>query len=384
MADIKSLLALLKSSGGISGLVRSVMSGDKDLVGLDIGSHCVKVVWLQTEGKELRLKTWGHIPLDFKAEASPEERRFQTAQAIKDFFAQKAVPLKNAATSVSGNAVIVRYVKLPKLSKQELTLTLPVEAEPFIPFDIKEVELGCHILGDTMEDGQKKMEVVLVAAKKEFVKDRMDTVTAAGLKPMVIDVDAFALETVLERIGTSSDAGALLFLNIGHRVTNLSIVEKGVTRVVRDIFVAGSTLDKAIQKILSTDQAKTEGLKKTKGILMSVEEKEAAIQEDDREALAVSKAVSAVARDLVGEISRSVDFYLSQGTERSIGRILLAGGVANLKNLPQFLSSEFKVPVEIFNPLSFLKDQGKEVPGEILPSLSVAAGLALRHRGDWQ
>lgn len=380
---MKSLVSMVSSSGGISGLVRAVLSGDRDLVGLDIGSHSIKIVWLRQEGKELKLKAWGVVPLSFKPEASPDERKFQTAEVVKDLFSKKAIPLKNVATSVSGNAVIVRYVKLPKLSKQELGLTLSMEAEPFIPFDIKDVALGCHILEDVIEEGQKKMSVVLVAAKKDFIKDRMDTIIAAGLKPLVIDVDAFALETVMEKTAGAGSQGALLLLNIGHRTTNLSIIEKGVTYVVRDIFVAGGTLDKAIQKILPVDPAKAEELKKTRGILLSTEEKEAAIQEDDKEALAVSKAVSAVARDLAGEISRSVDFYLSQGTERSIARIILSGGVANLKNLPQFLSSEFKVPVEVLNPLSFLKEQGADVPKDVLPSLSVAAGLALRRRGDW-
>lgn len=386
MADINSILSFVKSSGGISGLFRSIVSGNKDLVGVDIGSHSVKIVWLEPKGKELNLRSWGHIPLNFKTEDSPEERKIQTAQTIRDFFLQNAIPLKNVATSVSGNAVIVRYVKLPKLSKQELKLTLGIEAEPFIPFDIKEVELGCHVLNEIMEEGQKKMETVLVAAKREIIQDRIEVLQAADLKLFVIDVDAFALETAYGRQspegGASADAGALLFLNMGHRVTNLSILENGVSRVVRDIFIAGSTLDKAIQKILTVDQSRTEELKKTKGILISAEEKEDAIQEDDREALAVSKAVSGMARDLVGEISRSVDFYLSQGQERSIGRIILTGGLANLKNLPQFLSSEFKVPVEVLNPLSFLEGKASDIPKEILPSLSVAAGLALRKVGD--
>ncbi|MFH1619146.1 MAG: type IV pilus assembly protein PilM, partial [bacterium] len=306
------------------------------------------------------------------------------AQTVRDFFQKNNIMAKSVATSVSGNAVIVRYVKLSKLSKKELAFTLPVEAEPFIPFDIKEVDLGCHILGDVMEEGQKKMETVLVAAKKEIIKDRMDILSAAGLQPLIIDVDAFTLETVYEKNRGSQDADTLLFLNMGHRVTNLSILEKGVAKVVRDIFIAGVTMDKAIQKVLQSDLAEAEEAKKTKGVLISSEEKEAAIQADDREALGISKAASGVLRDLAGEISRSVDFYLSQGAEHSIGKILLSGGMANFRNISQFLSAEFKVPVEIMNPISFMENQGKDIPKEILPTLAVATGLALRQTGDWE
>jgi len=384
MADIKNLITHLKSPGGLAGFVRSIISGEKDLVGLDIGSHSVKAVWLQYEGKQFKLRAWGIAPLDPKAETSPEERKFQVAQTIKDLFAEKAITLKGTATSVSGNAVIVRYVKLPKLSPDELNLTLSVEAEPFIPFDIKEVNLGYHVLSDVTEEGQKKMETVLVAAKKEVVQDRIDIIMSADLKPLIIDVDAFAIETAYSQMSAGDGAGGILFLNIGHKVTNLSIIEKGITRVVRDIFMAGSTIDKAIQKALTIDQSKTDELKKTRSILITADEKEKAIQDDDRDALAFSKAVSGVARDLAGEIARSVDFYLSQGQDRVISRIYLSGGAANLRNLTHFLSGELKVPVDIYNPMDFVAGKGRDIPADALPALTIAVGLALRKMGDWQ
>ena len=89
-------------------------------------------------------------------------------------------------------------------------------------------------------------------------------------------------------------------------------------------------------------------------------------------------------RDLYTEVSRSIDFYLSQGVEHSISKIMLAGGVSNLGNVGKFLSSEFKVPVEIINPLAFLPEMPKNLPKDVLPSLAVAAGLALRKMKDWE
>src|SRR6202030_1211288 len=139
---------------------------------------------------------------------------------------------KEAATALSGNSVIVRYVKFPRLTKSELQATLAPEAEPFIPFDINEVQLGFHILSEIVEDGQKKMETVLVAVKKELVAARLEILQGAGFTPALMDVDSFALENVHEKTRDPKDGPAsTLYLNIGHTVTNLSIVENGVTRV---------------------------------------------------------------------------------------------------------------------------------------------------------
>jgi len=225
---------------------------------------------------------------------------------------------------------------------------------------------------------------VLVAAKREAVQDKIDILTDAGLDPLIIDVDSFALEALYERIAPKGENTSVLLLNMGQKVTNLSIVSQGVTRVVRDIFIAGATFDKAIAKALKTDAAATDTLKKSRSVLVSDEDKEAAIENFDRDGIAVSKAAAGVLKDLYTEVSRSIDFYLSQGVDHSISRIMLSGGMANLGNINKFLSAEFKVPVEIVNPLSFLPERPKNIPKDVLPALAVAAGLALRKMKDWE
>ncbi|MFA6004180.1 MAG: type IV pilus assembly protein PilM [Elusimicrobiota bacterium] len=359
--------------------VSSVFSGPKNVLGVDIGSYAVKVVLIQTEGGVPVVKVWGHLPLNSKPEASPEEKKAQAINVLRAFLIEKGIKIKDAASSLSGNSVIVRYVKFPRLTKSELSATLATEAEPFIPFDINEVYLGFYILNDIVEDGQKKMETVLVAAKKDLVVSRLDVLQGAGLFPRVIDVDSFALENVYEKSREpKAEAGATLYLNIGHMVTNLSIIDNGITRVVRDVFISGGTLTKAIMKGLQVDFNKAEELKKSYGVLVDAADKEKALQDGDREALGVSQAVSAVVKDLVAEVHRSVDFYLSQGPERSIGRIVLAGGTARLKNLAKHLSAELKVPVSVLEPFSFMKNVPGDIPAELAPAFGVAVGLSLR------
>ena len=356
----------------------------KEVVGIDIGNYAVKIVCLVEEKKKVRLKEWGYIPLVIKPDTPPEEKKAIIAGEIRAYLKKKNIQAKYAAASISGNAVIVRYVKLPRLSKRELALTLNVEAEPFIPFDIKDVNLTYYILNETSEDGEPKMDTVLVAAKRDAVQDKIDIILEAGLEPLIIDVDSFALENLYERYAPKGEASSVLLLNIGLKVTNLSIISQGVTRVVRDIFIAGATFDKAIAKALKIDAAAADAVKKNRSILFSDEDKEAAIGAFDREGIAVSKAASGVLRDLYTEVSRSIDFYLSQGVDHSISRILLSGGMANLGNVTKFLSAEFKVPVEVANPLAFMEEPPKNLPKDVLPALAVAAGLALRKLKDWE
>lgn len=369
--------------GALKGLAEMFL-GPKDVVGVDVGSYSVKVVQFKLEAGAWVLKAWGNLPLGAKAEAGPDEKKTAVINALRAFFIEKGVKVKEASTALSGNSVIVRYVKFPRLTRNELQATLATEAEPFIPFDINEVQLGFHILAEIVEDGQKKMETVLVAAKRDLVQARLEVLQGAGLSPTIMDVDSFALENVHEKTKDgAAGPGATLYLNIGHMVTNLSIVENGVTRVVRDMFISGNTMTKAIMKAFQCDAAKAEELKHSRGIFVDPAEKEKALADGDRDGLGVSQAVGQVARDLVAEVHRSVDFYLSQGPDRSIGRIMLAGGSARLKNLDKHLAQELKVPVAVLNPFSFAKG-GEGVPESVAPALGVAAGLALRQNRDWE
>lgn len=369
---------------GLKDRVLSLVSGPKDVIGVDIGSHSVKLVALKPAPGGPTLAGWAVLPIESKGEASPEEKQQQIVAMLKSCLLQKGIKIQHAAASVSGNAVIVRYVKFPLLTKNELRATLATEAEPFIPFDINEVQLSFHILNEVIEEGQKKMETVLVAAKKDAVNARVEALKAANLKPTIIDVDAFALENVYERIpDAANQLGSALYLNIGHLVTNLSIIENGMTRVVRDVFISGNTFTKAIMKALQYDLAKAEEVKKANGLLIDAEEKEKALQEGNRDALGVSQAVATVMKDLVAEIHRSVDFFLAQGPERSIGRIVLSGGSASLKNISKFMTGELKVPVSVLDPLVFVKGVPPELPAELRPALGVAVGLALRSNRDW-
>lgn len=379
--------------------------GGNEIVGVDIGSQNVKIVFFQRDKSEIKLKSWGIIPLSIKPETPPEEKKAIISSEIEKFFKKMGIQAKYVATSVSGNSVIVRYVKLPRLTKKELSLVINVEAEPFIPFDMNDVYLSYYILNENvMEEGQPKMEVVLVAAKKDVVNEKVDILNQAGLFPVIVDVDSFAIENLYAHLPNREENKSILFLNIGNKVSNLSIITpaqqeeirkngskkkngngfKGYTRVVRDIFISGSSIDKSISKNLKISIEQAQELKKSITLLIDDEAKLNAIKNYDKQAILASKSVLSILKDLCNEVSRSIDFYLSQGINHGVSRIYISGGGAALNSIARFFSEEFKIPVEILNPFSFLNEQPKNIPQEILPSFCVAAGLALRKMKDWE
>ncbi len=353
----------------------------KETLGIDLGSTSLKIVQIS----DRKVVRWAYKELDLK-NAAPEaplnDRMTALTELLNEFLAEEKKGPKTAAISVSGNSVIVRYVKLPKLTRSELEKTIQFEAEPYIPFAIPEVNMSFHILGDVVEDGQPKMETVLVAAKKELIDQRLGALTSAGLRPVVVDVDAFTMENAYDLTHhMEEDLGTVLLINIGANVTTMIIMERGLSRVVRDVFIAGNTINKSLQRIFDCSFEEAEKLKRRGQILVTPDEKEATLAQDDQDSLQISNTVVTVMKDLVAEIQRSLDFFLSQNPERQVNRIFLCGGSAAINGLDRYFSQELHMNVEIFDP--FVGLSGASFPDPALRSaFTVAVGLATRQERD--
>jgi len=350
----------------------------KNLVGIDIGSHAIKIVSLRKNGDQWALQQWAMIPYSDDAgnEIALSERKDHIISLLQNYMKSPGLASKRIATSVSGNSVIVRYVKMAKMTPAELSKSIKFEAEPYIPFNIEDVSLGFHVIGDVVEDGQVQMDTVIVAAKKDSVDVRVDILHGAGLQAAVLDVDAFALENAFQQMNPMAAAETVMFINIGSSFTNMSIIEKGVSRVVRDVSIAGGTFSKAIQSQLQCDFKVAEQKKISIGLDAASE---------DPDAATVAEVLSAVAKDLIAEIQRSMDFYISQGSDRSISKIYLCGGGAALKGLEKAITEELHMEVSFFDPIFLLQNAPIDLTDEqkkAMPQLAVAVGLATRSEGD--
>src|SRR6187549_4198788 len=173
----------------------------KSVIGLDIGSSAVKAVELKAAGKGFRVAAYGAepVPADAIVDGAIIDAG-AVAEAIRNVFEHnKAFKAKDVCASLSGNAVIVKKITLPVMTETELDESIYWEAEQYIPFDIQDVNLDYQILDPgTTIDGKGTMEVLLVAAKKEKISDYTGVIAQAGRTPVVVDVDAFALQNAYE------------------------------------------------------------------------------------------------------------------------------------------------------------------------------------------
>jgi type IV pilus assembly protein PilM len=344
----------------------------RSIVGLDVGSSTVKAVELSSKGKSGGFDL-AHLGVaDVPAEAIVQGA-FLNASAITDAIREAIengkIKNKNVAAAVSGHSVIVKKVSLPTMTREELDEQIRWEAEQYIPFDVNEVNLDFQILDSGNEDGQ--MEVLLVAAKKDLIDDYVQVITEAGLVPVAIDVAAFAVENAFETNYPDVGLGTVALVNIGAQVVNINILSGGVPCFTRDITTAGNQYTEEIQKALSISFTEAERIKLGG---RGSDSHDVVPQE-------VEQAIQNVAETVIGEISRSLDFYGATSADSRIEKVYLSGGSSKISGFEKAFHDRTGLPVELLNPLARMIPNNKFEPAfldDLAPSLGVGVGLALR------
>jgi type IV pilus assembly protein PilM len=338
----------------------------KQLVGLDIGSSTIKAVELKSTKAGYELVSFGTelLAQDTVVDGAIMDAP-QVANAISKIFEAQHIKVKNVATSVSGHSVIVKRVWLPLMSEEELFERINSEASQHIPFDILDVSLSYQLL----ESMDSQMDVLLVAVKKDKILNHTNVLAQAGKTPVVVDIDAFALQNCFE-VNYEPDAGqTVALLNIGASVMNINIVRGGVPLFTRDVSVGGNQFTDALQKELDLSFDDAERLKKGETL--------PSVTDDQKQQ--ILRSVSDI---LTLEIQKTFDFFRATASGESIQRIVVAGGTARVPGLVDLLREEFAMPVEELNPFRrVLVNPAKHSDDQIremAPRLAIAVGLALR------
>ncbi len=359
----------------------SAFKGALNTVGIDAGSFSLKVVYLSGSSPKYKLESWAYIPLDIETslEQSSAETRNVFTTKLQTYLNQNRQIPKDITTGVDGPSVLVRTISIPSMAYQELAKTIQFEAEPFLPVNINECELGFHILGPSKDD-PKKMDILLVAAKKDHIDSKLALINDIGIRTVVIDCNALAIYNAYEL--TYKNPETVVILNIGASITNMVLVENNNLKIVRDLAYGGNEFTKSLQRAMTVDFKGAEKLKSNYGLLVTSDEKEKTLADDKKDAIGVSIALTTPAKTLIGDIHRFIEFYLGQNPDAAISKILLSGGTANLKNLSDYIAKETSIPSEIFNPLSFVM-ASDIIPEKVAPSMAVALGLAMRKEKDY-
>ncbi len=341
------------------------LGGRKQLVGLDIGSNSIKAVELRRSHGELQAVSAGLEPLasDIVVDSMIVDSG-SVASAISKIFADHGIKGTRVATSVSGHSVIVKKISMPALSGQELDETVRSEAPQYIPFEMTDVNLDYQVLS---EESGSSMDVLLVAVKKDKILNYTNALQLAGRQPVIVDIDAFALQNCYEYNYSPAPGATVALLNLGASVMNINIVKGHTPLFTRDVSVGGNQYTDALQKELDLSFEDAEGLKLGKKLV--------AVSED-----AKTPILQQVTELIVLEIQKTFDFFRATAANEQIERIYLAGGSSRVPGLIEALRREFSLPVDVLNP--FQRIEPPASAGELLemqaPQLSVAVGLALR------
>ena len=355
------------------------------LVGLDIGSHAIKLVEIEDTKKGRILKNFGVIglPQDAIVEGAIKEMEI-VSSAIKTLYKNMKIKNKNVVTSISGYSVIVKKISIQKRGEAELDASIQDEAEQYIPFDINDVNLDYEILTPPGEEEAEKkgegdkgdkslMDVMLVAAKKDIVEDYVSLLHLTGLSPAILDVDAFALQNAFE-LSAENISSCYALVNVGAEELGINAIKNGVSIFTRDSSYGGYQINEAIMSKFDVSYEEAEKIKL------------GGTKIDHKDKGALEEIFTSVISGWVNEIKRALDFLATTYPDETIEKIVISGGSCRFPGFQKYLELETEIPVIELNPFGNLQVNDKMFDPKYLtymaPQAAIAVGLALRSIGD--
>jgi len=336
----------------------------KSSAGLDIGSGFVKLVEVDHSGDYPEVVRVAIRPLlpDAIVEGEIMDPGL-VSQTVRELIAESGLKKKDVVTAVGGHDVIIKKIEMDRMKESDARDVIRWEAEQHVPFDINSVELDFEIL-DPDSDGPQ-MQVLLVAAKRELVENKVALLAEAGLTPSLIDVDAFALHNAFERNYPEGMEGIVALVNVGHEMTNVNILENGIPILTRDIPFGSRKM--------------REDLQRERGLTAEAADELLQARARPEEIMAF---VRGSADEVAVGVERAAAFLTTRDSGAGLGRIFLSGGGARIAGLAEAIGGRLgvetilvnpfeRIPVRSGAPLNLLLD-------EVGPMLLLPLGLALR------
>ncbi|MCL2012464.1 MAG: pilus assembly protein PilM [Cystobacterineae bacterium] len=353
------------------------MASEKLAIGLDIGSTSIKLVGLKKQRNRYVLEYFGikHIPPESIVDGALMNSSV-VIKSIQELVKELRVPRKEVAIGINGNSVIIKKLTMPMMSHFELDETIAAEMQQYIPFDAKDVFVDTFILPEGKDEDSAQMDVVLVAAKKEIVNDYMSVVGESGLKPVVVDVDVFAIQNCFHANYGINEKETVALINIGAEVININIIQKGVSQFTRDVHIGGQQFSEEIQKQFNVSFDEAEILKSASHEAQLAPETQKQIQ----------SSLEKIAEQVAGEIQRSLDFYSGTNGDSHLAKVYVSGGAAKTPRLIQAIQNRTRTQTEALHPFKEIHVDSKRFSSHFMEEMgtlgAVAVGLALRRAGD--
>jgi type IV pilus assembly protein PilM len=344
------------------------------LVGIDISTSAVRLVELADAGKgELRLERYAHEPLPRGAVVDGNIENIEAvSEAVLRVWKKSGTRVKLVALGMPPASVITRKIVVPAgLSEDQLEVQVESEASQYIPFALDEVSLDFDVIG-AAANSPDDMEVMLAAARREKVEDRVAIAEAAGLTATVMDIESYAARAALEPLisqlpGAGKDQIVALF-QIGAGATHISVMQDGETIYEREQPFGGNQLTQDIVRAYG----------------LSFEEAEARKKSGDLPENYAADLLTPFLENAALEITRAIQFFYTSTPYTRIDQLYLAGGCAQIPGLLDIIASRTRIAAAVAAPFKGMQ-LGAAVREQQLrqdaPAYLVACGLALRRFG---
>ena len=341
------------------------------LIGVDISSSSVKLVELDRDKSGTLVLERGAIePLERGWIVDGNIEKFdEVAEAVRRLVKKSGTRTKNVALALPPSAVITKRIILPGgLSDLELEVQVESEANQYIPFSLDEVSLDFCVIGPSA-NSTGDVDVLIAASRKEKVQDRQGLAEAAGLKPVVVDVESYASRLATSRLIhalPNHGAGMLVAVfEVGAFTTSMQVLRGEDVLYERDQAFGGAQLTQLIVRQYGFSHEEAEA-KKRSGELP-----------DDYASAVLAPFVESMAQ----EIGRALQFFFTSTPHNRIDQVLLAGGSAALPGLIEAVSQQSSFSCAVLNPFEGM-EMGSAVRLKKMvreaPSYLTSCGLAMR------
>jgi type IV pilus assembly protein PilM len=315
----------------------------KDAIGLDIGTSGVRAAHVAMARRPFTLEGFGQVPLPQGAVSEGEIIDQQAvAQAITQLWRHVRFRGKRIVLGVANQNVVVRWIDLPFMEEEELKGAIQFQAQEYIPLPMEDAILDFQVLDEFVTDNNERMmRVLVVAAQKDMINNFVETVIRAGLDPVGINHNSFALIRSLGETGGAFEGPTPgeAIIDIGAGVTDIVVHESGTPRFARTLMIGGNDLTEALVAGLGVSFEDAEALKKRTGLAGGMT---ATGPGGDAAARILEERAAA----FVDEIRGTIDYHLAQAEAPRISRVVLSGGGSKLINLPTRLANALRIPVE--------------------------------------
>jgi len=346
-------------------------SGSRELIGLDISSSAVKLLELGKRGDRYSVESFAVEPLPPSAVT---DRQITDPRAVGEVIlkALKSSGTRNrqAAVAVAGSSVITKVIGMPAaLSDNDMEEQIKAEADQYIPYPIDEVNLDFQIVGPSARD-KDTVDVLLAACRKEQVESRIAALEIAGLTPLVVDIEAYALENACEFLTHQMPAlgvgKTVAIVDVGASTTSLLVLHDLQTVYTRDQAFGGRQLTEDVMRFYGMSYEEAGKAKRLGNLPPNYE----------------SEVLSHFIADMAQQVDRSLQFFFASASRHNvIDQLILAGGCAHIAGVEVALQQRLQIPCVIAQPFAKMGIGPRAKPaqlGQDQASMLIAAGLALR------